>query len=303
MTDQILAQLQRTAHWKEKRKGRVTGSMAGAALGLCPWRRPDDMIRQMVREYHGAPNEFSGNVATEWGVRNERAALLSFMRETGLDVQDCGFFPYEEWSGASPDGITDDDAVLEIKVPFSLRNGGEFKPLSEQPHYYAQVQLEMKAASKRRAYFYQYVPERGDIFSPDHVPAQTKLETIHWDQHWADVHLPLLREFYDRYLSELDNPAHLEEKRVTINTDEAQAIVNRIGELDDHIAAMAEERKDALQKLVDMAGGKDAEICGHKLTLVKRKGNVDYAKLIKEVAPEVDVEAYRKAGTESWRFS
>lgn len=303
MTDVILTDLQRTAQWQEKRKGRVTGSMAGAALGLCPWRSPDDVIRQMVREYHGAPSEFTGNVATEWGKTHERAALLAFMRETGLAVEDCGFFPYEDWSGASPDGITDDGAVLEIKVPFSLRNGGEFKLLWEQPHYYAQVQIEMLASGKRTAYFYQYIPERGDIFSPDHVPAQSMLEDIGYDEAWHEQYVPLLRAFYDRYLSELDNPAHLEEKRVVINSDEAQAIVNRIGELDDHIAAMTEERKGALQRLVDMAGGKDAEICGHKLTLVKRKGNVDYAKLLKEVAPDVDMEAYRKAGSESWRFS
>lgn len=299
----LATDLQRTAAWQEKRKGRVTGSMAGAALGLCPWRSPDDVIRQMVREYHGAPSEFTGNVATEWGTNHERAALLAFMRETGLHVEDCGFFPYEDWSGASPDGITSDDAVLEIKVPFSLRNGGEFKPLAEQPHYYAQVQLEMLAAGRSTAYFYQYIPERGDIFSPDHVPAQSKLEAVGYDEAWHEQYLPLLRAFYERYLSELDNSAHLEEKRVVINSAEAQAIVNRIGELDDHIAAMTEERKDALQRLVDMAGGKDAEICGHKLTLVKRRGSIDYAKLLKEVAPDVDTEAYRKASTESWRLS
>lgn len=299
----MLEELQRTATWQEKRKGRVTGSMAGAALGLCPWRSPDDVIRQMVRKYHGYPVEFDAQFVADWGKTHERAALLAFMRETGLHVEDCGFFPYEDWSGASPDGITSDDAVLEIKVPFSLRNGGEFKPLAEQPYYEVQVRLEMLSSKKRKAYFYQYIPERGDIFSPDHVPAQTKLEEISYDEAWHEKHMPLLRAFYDRYLSELDNPAHLEEKRVTINTDEAQAIVNRIGELDDHLAAMAEERKDALQRLVDMAGGKDAEICGHKLTLVKRKGNIDYAKLLKEVAPDVDTEAYRKNGSESWRFS
>src|SRR5690606_35762970 len=201
------------------------------------------------------------------------------------------------------DGITSDDAPLEIKVPYGLRKGGEFKPLSEQPHYYAQVQIEMLASGKRHAYFYQYIPERGDIFSPDHVPAQTKLERVEYDEAWHEQYMPLLREFHNRYLSELDNPAHIEEKRLVINSSEAQAIVNRIGELDDHIAAMTEERKDAIQRLVDMAGGKDAEVCGHKLTLVKRKGNVDYAKLLKEVAPDVDTEAYRKPESVSWRFT
>lgn len=299
----MLEQLQRTAEWMEDRKGRLTGSMAGAALGLCPWRKPDEVIRAMVREYHGYPSEFTGNVATEWGVRHERVAMLAFMCETGLGVEDCGFMPYEDWSGASPDGITSDDAVLEIKVPFSLRNGGEFKPLAEQPHYYAQVQIEMMSSGKRAAYFYQYMPERGDIFSPDHVPAKSMIEKIEFDESWHEQHMPLLRAFYNRYLSELDNKEHLEDKRVTIDTAEAQAIVNRIGELDDHIASMQEERTDAIQKLIDMADGKDAEVCGHKLTLVKRKGNIDYAKLLKDVAPDVDTESYRRKGSESWRFS
>lgn len=301
----MIEQLQRTAAWMQQRKGRITGSSAGAALGLCPWRSPDDVIRAMVREYHGYPSEFVSNPAVDWGNNHERSAMLCFMRETGLDVNECGFMPYEDWSGASPDGITSDDAVLEIKCPFSLRkaNPAEFKPLSKQGHYYAQVQIEMLSSSKFSAYFYQYVPEQGDIFSPEHVPAQSMLEEIEYDAYWMAENLPKLRAFYERYLSELDNKAHLEPKRVVIDTDEAQSIVNRIGELDDGMSAMAEERKDLLAKLIDMAGGKDAEVCGHKLTLVVRKGNVDYAKLLKDVAPDADTDAYRKQSSESWRFS
>lgn len=301
----MIEQLQRTAEWFEKRKGRITGSSAGAALGLCPWRSPDDVIRAMVREHHGYPDEFDAAFVADFGKQYERASMLAFMRETGLDVEDCKFYPYEDWSGASPDGITSDDAVLEIKVPYSLRkqNPAVFKPLMEQQHYYAQVQIEMLSSSKLSAYFYQYVPEQGDIFSPEHVPAQSMLEEIEYDAYWMAENLPKLRAFYERYLSELDNKAHLEPKRVVIDTDEAQSIVNRIGELDDGMSAMAEERKDLLAKLIEIAGNKDAEVCGHKLTLVVRKGNVDYAKLLKDVAPDADTEAYRKQSSESWRFS
>lgn len=301
----MIEQLQRTAQWAKDRAGRITGSSAGAALGLCPWRSPDDVIRAMVREYHGYPSEFESNPAVDWGNNHERAALLAFMRETGLEVNECGFMPYEDWSGASPDGVTSDDAVLEIKCPFGLRktNPAVFKPLAEQPHYLAQVHLEMLSSGKRNAYFYQYVPEQGDIFSPDYVPAQSMLEEVHCEQHWIDESLPELRAFYERYLSELDNKAHLEPKRVVIDTDEAQSIVNRIGELDDGLSAMTEERKDLLAKLIEMTGNKDAEVCGHKLTLVVRKGNVDYAKLLKDVAPDADTEAYRNQSSESWRFS
>lgn len=301
----MLEQLQRTAKWLEDRKGRLTGSMAGAALGLCPWRKPEEVMRAMVREHHGYPSEFKGEFVADFGKQHERAAMLAFMKETGLHVEDCGFIPYEDWSGASPDGITSDGAVLEIKVPFSLRkqNPAQFKTLAEQPHYYAQVQIELLATGQERAYFYQYAPEQGDIFSPDHVPAQSSLEIVQVDNAWLEEILPKLRAFYERYLSEIDNKEHLEPLRVIIDSDEAQSIVNRIGELDDGLAAMAEERKDLLQRLINMAGGKDALVCNRKLTLVKRKGNVDYARLLKDVAPDVDTEAYRKAGSESWRFS
>lgn len=301
----MLEQLQRTAKWMEARKGRLTGSVTGAALGLCPWRKPEEVIRAMVREYHGYPSEFTGNPATEWGNHHERAAMLAFMKETGLHVEDCGFVPYDDWSGASPDGIVNDDAVVEIKVPFGLRhqNPAQFKTLAEQPHYYAQVQIELLATGQERAYFYQYVPEQGDIFSPDHVPAQSSLEVVPVDNDWLEENLPKLRAFYARYLSEIDNKEHLEPLRVVIDSDEAQSIVNRIGELDDGLSAMSEERKDLLQRLIDMSGGKNALVCNRKLTFVKRKGNVDYAKLLKDVAPDVDTEAYRKAGSESWRFS
>lgn len=301
----MLEQLQRTAKWLEDRKGRLTGSNSGAALGLCPWRKPEEVIRAMVREYHGYPSEFVSNPAVDWGNSHERAAMLAFIKETGLHVDDCGFVPYEDWSGASPDGITSDGAVLEIKVPFSLRkqNPARFKTLDDQPHYYAQVQIELLSTGRNKAYFYQYVPEQGGIFSPDHVPAHSSLEKVDFDAKWLNENLPKLRAFYERYLSEIDNKEHMEPLRVIIDSDEAQSIVNRIGELDDGLAAMAEERKDLLQRLIDMAGGKDALVCNRKLTLVKRKGNVDYAKLLKGVAPGVDTEKYRKAGSESWRFS
>lgn len=301
----MIEQLQRTAQWHQSRLGRITGSSAGAALGLCPWRSPDQVIRDMVRAHHGYPDEFESNPAVDWGNSHERQALMNFMKETGLEVEECSFMPWEDWSGASPDGITSDDAVLEIKCPYGLRkaNPAQFKTLAEQPHYYAQVQLEMLASGKCKAYFYQYVPEQGDIFSSEYVPAQSKLETVDWDQAWIDENLPKLRVLYDLYLSEIDNKEHLEPKRVIIDDAKAQSIVNRMGEIDDAMAAMESERKDLLKKLVAMAGGKNAEICGHKLTLVVRKGNVDYAKLLKDVAPDADAEAYRKAESQSWRFS
>src|SRR5690606_40540064 len=110
---------QKSQGWHEQRKGRITGSIVGAALGLSPWQKPADVIRAMVREYHGAESEFTGNIATDHGNMHEQRAMLAFMRETGLSVEKCGFFPYGDRMGASPDGLTSDGGVLELKVPYS----------------------------------------------------------------------------------------------------------------------------------------------------------------------------------------
>ena len=66
---------QRTWEWFEARKGRITASSVGAILGHAPYATRDDVMRRMVREYHGAPEEFEGNIATEYGTRNEAGAL------------------------------------------------------------------------------------------------------------------------------------------------------------------------------------------------------------------------------------
>ena len=69
---------QRTEAWHKQRVGRITGSIAGGVLGLSPWQTPESILRQMVRAYHGAPSEFTGNPATEWGTKHERQAYAVF---------------------------------------------------------------------------------------------------------------------------------------------------------------------------------------------------------------------------------
>ena len=65
---------QQSPEWFQARKGRVTGSMVGAILDIAPYMTRDQALRSMVRAYHGAPSEFTGNVATEYGNKNEEGA-------------------------------------------------------------------------------------------------------------------------------------------------------------------------------------------------------------------------------------
>ena len=48
---------QRTSEWFAQRKGKITGSIAGAILGLSPHLTRDAVMRRMVRDWHGAEKE------------------------------------------------------------------------------------------------------------------------------------------------------------------------------------------------------------------------------------------------------
>lgn len=296
---------QRTAAWFEQRKLRITGSRIGAILGHSPWQKPADVMRAMVREYHGYPSEFIANPAVDHGNNNEQRALLAFMRESGLHVTECGFFEYGDRMGASPDGLTDDDGVLELKVPFGFRNDVEakFKSLAEQPHYAAQVQMELLATGRNHAYFAQYVAPKGDPLSFDYVPEQMEIERVELDENWIDNALPDINEFYQRLLLELDNPEHLEPLRVELNSPRAAVVISEVQALRERQKDDAAKEKELLAELVDMAEGKNADVLGHKLTLVKRQGAIGYAKAVKELLPDADLEAYRGKPSESWRLS
>lgn len=294
---------QGSKEWRKARIGRITGSRVGAILGLSPWQTPDDVLREMVREHHGAESEFIDNPAVQWGRDNEARAQLAFMRETGLNVEQCGFFPYGDRMGASPDGLTSDGGVLELKAPYGLRKGGEFKPLADQPHYAAQVQMEMLATGRKHAYFAQYIAPNGDPLAPDYVSEQIKIERIESDPQWIDKVMPELDIFYRRLMAELDNPAHLEPLRVQIDSPEAELILHEIDRLRTLKKESEAQEKELLARLVELSGEKNAEVHGRKLTLVKGGNSISYAKAIAELAPDADLSKWTTQKKDSWRLT
>lgn len=292
---------QRSEEWFKARRGKLTGSNIGAALGLNPWKSAEDLIRQMVREHHGAESEFSGNIATEYGATHEPLALMDYFGKTGQLVDECGFFvhPEHDWLGASPDGLVGEVGLIEAKCPFGLRNKKSadlvFKTADEQPHYYAQMQIEMActptADGGHREWcdFYQW-SKHGDF-----------LERVYFNAEWFADNLPALESFYKWYLSELDNPAHLEPKEKEINTFHAQKLIQEWDDLAQKIDDATSRKREVLEELVKLSKDRPALIHGRKLTKVERKGNVQYAKV-----PElkgVDLEPYRGKPSEYWRLS
>ncbi|KAJ8896731.1 hypothetical protein PR048_002076 [Dryococelus australis] len=93
-----------------------------------PYQPLGDHSRCSERKYfcdglpkHGEINPvFKGNSSTRWGTENEQIAIAQFESENpGMFVRQCGLAVDEEFPflGESPDGLTGDDEIIEVKCP------------------------------------------------------------------------------------------------------------------------------------------------------------------------------------------
>jgi len=268
----------------------ITASLVGVILGNNPHMTPDDAMRSMVRDAMGAEREFTGNIATEYGNNHEAGAIIEFQMETGLIVTKARFETIEDWAGVSPDGWVSDGWGLECKCPFSLRKGGEFKPIADQPHYMDQVQFSLWVTGREGWHFFQWAPHN------------TKLECVWPDQDWRDRNLPVLRQFFTAFLWEIENNAedHLAPKRITIDTPQASKMVREYEEIVEQAELLAERKADLLKEMVALAGEKNALFSGRKLTLTRREGAVSYKKALDHFAPGADTSAFKGKASEFW---
>lgn len=286
MTDE-----QRTDEWHAKRIGRVTGSMVGAILGLAPYMDRDDVMRSMVRAYHGAKPEFEGNVATEWGVANEAGAIKEYEMETGNTVRKCGFYTYEDWLGASPDGFAGENVLIEIKCPYGIRKDKkpEFKHIDDQQHYYAQMQIQMLCTDTDHCHFYQWTPH------------DTLLSYVMRDNNYLNEILPQLKSFWHEFLAEIERPEkHLEDKRIIVDTPRAKQMMAEYDDLCNAIDMATERKKELIEAMAEMAHYRNATFSGRALTHVQKDGAVSYASVVKKLLPDVNLEPYRGKPSSYW---
>lgn len=163
---------QRTDEWREQRRGKFTASQVHRLLGKITHKTTQKSIENYALE-SAIDQVFGLEPELEFlpedmrrGVELEPMAFEKFselMAMQFIEVEDCGFFPYGRYSGASPDGLVSSDAVLEIKCPkrkkfFELVMYGE-DAIDEK--YKDQMTLQMMATKRKRAYFFNYVVDRG----------------------------------------------------------------------------------------------------------------------------------------------
>jgi len=116
---------QGTPEWLEARKGAITGSKFKDARDRLKNGNPSSKAilyaMDVARERCGGTAEkVFQNAAMRIGSEQEQFANAAYEARTGKLVEPVGFFKTEDGMfGLSPDGLIDDDGVLEIKTMVS----------------------------------------------------------------------------------------------------------------------------------------------------------------------------------------
>lgn len=158
---------QRSKEWYESREGKFTSSRINELMGKTGLNKTGETYAfDLAVEIVQGRNEDDDFMSYDMqkGVELEPYAFNKFEQLMSLrfsKVTKCGFIELNKNTGSSPDGLVDDDAVLEIKCPkattfFKLVLTGEI-----DPKYYDQMQHQMYCTRRKKAYYFNYIIYNG----------------------------------------------------------------------------------------------------------------------------------------------
>ena len=109
----------------------------------------EDFVIKKCKAFFGE-NVFRDSIYTLWGKKYEEIATRFYRQKYNTPVIEFGLLPHPRlrWLGASPDGITPDGVMLEIKCPFSRKING-IVPF----HYWHQMQVQLETTDLDLCHF------------------------------------------------------------------------------------------------------------------------------------------------------
>jgi putative phage-type endonuclease len=177
---------QRSQEWYAQRNNAITASDIPTVLGENAYKTPWSLL---VDKCDANPKPFTGNEATRWGQHYEDIAIEKYSGLYNKKVLNFGLLihPKYSWLGGSPDGITTDSILLEVKCPLKRKI-----VMGEVPHHYlSQVLLNLEICDLEIAHFIEFVPGNSDD------SFQINVVEVKRDREWFSRELPKMKDFWD----------------------------------------------------------------------------------------------------------
>lgn len=136
---------QKSPEWYAMRLTMLSASDWGTILGENPYSNPNQVLLKKCGE-----DNFITNQAMMWGNKYEDVAIAIYEHRNKKKVYDFGCIrhPSIDFLGASPDGITTEGVMLEIKCPTSRKITG-----IPPRYYWCQVQGQLEVCELDRCDF------------------------------------------------------------------------------------------------------------------------------------------------------
>jgi putative phage-type endonuclease len=180
---------QRSQEWLDLRDQMITASDVASAIGDNHYETPDAFVKKKVLK-----TKWAGNAATEHGTLLEPLVRDLYDQRTGRKSHEIGLVQHRQypWLGASPDGVTEDGLLIEIKCPLTRKIEAKVPK-----HYWPQVQLQLEITDLEECDFIQYRPGSAEGAVPQ-KPEEFVVTRIKRDREWFQKNLPAMRAAWDR---------------------------------------------------------------------------------------------------------
>lgn len=149
---------QGTPEWHALRNGRFTCS-DGQAISTNGKGLETLAFEKCAEIVTGKSKEFYVNDSMERGSELELLARNAYEIETGLSVKQVGFVEYSKYVGGSPDGMINDDGLMEVKCPTSRVFVEYLYYKKIDPKYHYQMQMQMYITDRKWCDYVVYNPD------------------------------------------------------------------------------------------------------------------------------------------------
>lgn len=159
---------QRSSEWFAARCGSLGASQLNEALATTKsgWGASRENLKNKIiaERLTGLPTEGFQNAAMMWGVEQEDNARKAYEAVTGTFVEEMGIAPHPalKHTHASPDGLVDDDGLIEIKCPNTTTHIETLKSQKVPTKYMNQMLWQMRCVDRQWCDFVSFDPRLPD---------------------------------------------------------------------------------------------------------------------------------------------